>query len=86
MPTLAERLKTLVDWWPLVLLLQQVAMAPPGKSQAAAVLQVLRFLAGKTETEIDDRLADHIQRVIATPEGGELVEYVLTLASRRGGV
>jgi hypothetical protein len=69
-----------------VLLLQQVAVAQPGKSQAAAVVQVLRFLASKTETDIDDKLADHIQRVIATPEGGELVEYVLDLMARRGGI
>ena len=36
MPTIADRLKILVDWWPLVVLLQQVAVSAPGRAQAEA--------------------------------------------------
>lgn len=86
MPTFADRLKALLDWWPLVILLQQVAAATPGRSQALAVVQVCRWLAGKTEMDLDDKLAEKVQKVIETPEGAELVEYVLALVDRRGGV
>ena len=86
MPTLADRLKTLVDWWPLIVLLQRVAVSPKGRGQAAAVTDALRFLAAKTEVEVDDRLVEHFAKVIATPEGGELVDYVVSLVDGRPGV
>jgi len=86
MNTLAERLKALIDWWPLVLLMQQVTLAKPGRARAAALATTLRYLASKTENEADDILIEHVQRVIATPEGGELIDYVVTLVARPGGV
>lgn len=82
MNTLSERLKTLVDWWPLILLVQQAAVAQHGREQATAVTQILRFLASKTEIEADDRLVEHFQKVFATPEGGELIDYVVALVTR----
>jgi hypothetical protein len=86
MPTLADRLKLLVDWFPVALLLQRVVAVPPGRSQAAAVMDVLRFLASKTEIDVDDRLAELTQKMLATNEGGELLDYAVTLFDRRGGV
>jgi hypothetical protein len=86
MPQIAERLKILVDWWPLVVLLQQVAVSAPGRGQAEAFTECLQFLASKTEVEIDDRLVEHVQKLIATPEGGELIDYVVSLVNRRDGV
>ena len=86
MLTLTDRLKILVDWWPLVVLLQQVAVSAPGRAQAAAFTACLEFLASKTEVEVDDRLVEHVQKLIATPEGGELIDYVVSLVNRRGGV
>lgn len=86
MPTIADRLKFLLDWWPLVVLLQQVAVAEPGRSQATAVTDCMRFLASKTEIDVDDQLVQHVQKLIATPEGGELIDYVVSLVNRRGGV
>lgn len=86
MPTLADRLKLLVDWFPLTLLLQRVAAAKPGRSQAVAVTDVLRFLATKTEIEVDDRLAELTQKMLSTNEGGELMDYVVTLFDRPSGV
>ena len=68
MPTLADRVKILVDWWPLVVLLQQVAVCAPGRPQAEAFADCLRFLASKTEVDVDDRLVEHVQKLIATPE------------------
>jgi hypothetical protein len=86
MNTFSERLKALVDWWPLILLIQQAAVARHGREQATAVTQILRFLASKTEIETDDRLVEHVQKVFATPEGGELIDYVVTLVNRPVGV
>jgi hypothetical protein len=86
MQTLADRVKILVDWWPLVVLLQQVAVTAPGRPQAEAFANCLRFLATKTEIDVDDRLVEHVQKLIATPQGGELIDYVVSLVNRRGGV
>lgn len=86
MPTLADRLKLLVDWFPVALLLQRVVASAPGRSQAAAVMDVLSFLASKTEIEVDDRLAELTQKMLSTAEGGELLDYATTLFDRRGGV
>jgi hypothetical protein len=86
MHSLADRVKILVDWWPLVVLLQQVAVCAPGRPQAEAFADCLRFLASKTEVDVDDRLVEHVQKLIATPEGGELIDYVVSLVNRRGGV
>jgi hypothetical protein len=86
MNTLADRLKILVDWWPLVVLLQQVAVATQGRAQAEAFTDCLRFLASRTDVDVDDRLVEHVQKLIATPEGGELIDYVVSLVNRRDGV
>jgi hypothetical protein len=87
MPTsLADRLKLLVDWFPVALLLQRIAASEPGRSQAAAVMELVRFLASKTEIEMDDRLADMTTKLLATKEGGELLDYVVTLVNRPRGV
>lgn len=86
MPNLTDRIKLLVDWWPLVLLLQRIAAAQPGQQQAAAVVDSLLFLASKTEIEVDDKLCDHLRKLIATKEGGELVDYVASLVGRPSGV
>lgn len=86
MATLADRLKVLVDWWPLVVLVHQVASTAPGREQAEAVTDCLLFLASKTEIEADDELVERIQSLLATPEGGELIDYVVSLVNRRGGV
>lgn len=79
MPGLADKIKILMEWWPVVALLQQIAASPPGQKQAAAVTDLLRFLASKTDVEFDDVLAEKLKKVIETPAGGELVEYVATL-------
>jgi hypothetical protein len=86
MANLTDRIKLLVDWWPLVLLLQRIAAAKPGQPQAAAVVESLLFLASKTEIEVDDKLCDHLRKLIATKEGGELVDYVASLVGRPSGV
>ncbi len=86
MNTLADRLKILVEWWPLVVLLQQVAVAPQGRAQAETFTDCLRFLASRTDVDVDDRLVEHVQKLIATPEGGELIDYVVSLVNRRDGV
>jgi hypothetical protein len=86
MPTLADRLKLLVDWFPVALLLQRIAGSAPGRSQVAAVMELVRFLASKTEIEVDDRLAELTGKMLETREGGELLDYVVTLVNRPSGV
>jgi hypothetical protein len=84
MPGLADKIKLLMDWWPVVALLQRVAALPPGRAQAAAVVDLLRFLATKTEVEFDDHLAEKVQKVVETPAGGELVDYVVSITRPSG--
>ena len=84
MPGLADKLKLVMEWWPVIALVERVAALPPGRQQAAAVVDLLRFLATKTDVQFDDLLAEKIQKVVETQQGGELVDYVVSLARPSG--
>lgn len=84
MPGLADKIAMLLQYWPVVALLQRVAALPPGRQQAIAVVELCKFLATKTEVQFDDALAAKLQAVIETPAGGELVDYVVALIRSRG--
>lgn len=82
MPGIADRLKLVVEWWPAVVLVQEIAGSRAGQSRAVAVSGLLRFLATKTEIEYDDRIAELVQKVVMTKEGGELIDYVASIINR----
>lgn len=79
MLTLGERLKLLVEWSPVVALVQKFAAAPAGRDKAVAATKVLEFLATKTDIRVDDDLVRLTQNILLTPEGAALVDYLSVL-------
>ena len=75
-----QKIKLLADWAPMLPLLQAVALAPGNQSKAVAMVEVLRWLATKTSTPTDDAALDHLSAMIKTPEGGKVVDFLVTLA------
>lgn len=81
---LPEKIRAVIEWWPAVVILQEVLAAAPGREQAVAVGKLLAFAASRSDVTFDDELAAKLQAVIATKEGGELVDYVVSLARHTG--
>lgn len=81
MPTLGDKLRLLVDWAPALQLLSAISAANAPKDKAAAVLALIRFVATKTETPIDDELAERVEAVLLSPSGDALFSYIVRLVS-----
>ena len=79
LPTIAQ-IKLLADWAPLLPLLQAVAAAPTNQAKAVAGVEVLRWLATKTKSAADDTALDHLEAMLKTPEGGKIVDFLVSLA------
>jgi hypothetical protein len=75
-----QKVKLLIDWAPLLALLEQVAKAPGNQDKALALVTTLRWLAKKTETANDDKALDHLEAVLKTPEGAAIVNFFILLA------
>lgn len=74
-----QKIKLLADWAPVLPLLQAVATAASNQAKAVAMVEVLRWLATKTSTTTDDTALDHLEAMIKTPEGGKVVDFLVTL-------
>lgn len=81
MPSIAEKLRVLVEWSPLIGLVSDITGASTPLDRALKIFAVLRWGADKTGTEIDDQLVDLIEDILRTPEGQALFEYVKGLVS-----
>lgn len=79
LPTIAQ-IKILAEWAPMLPLLQAVAMAPTNQGKAVAGVEVLRWLAAKTSNDVDDAALNHLRAVLQTPEGGRIVDFLVSLA------
>jgi hypothetical protein len=81
MPSIAEKLRVLVEWSPLIGLVSGVTGASTPLDRALRIFAVLRWVADKTGTEIDDQLVDLLEDILRTPEGQALFDYVQALAT-----
>lgn len=66
---LLDKLKLLAEWAPLIGRLQAVMSADAPYDQAAALVNLLRWAAGKSATETDDEALFHLEAVLKSPEG-----------------
>lgn len=69
-------LKVLLQWFPVIALLTQLGDAPAGAARAQAALNVLQFLAAKTQLRQDDELVRLLQQILLTDQGKQLVDYI----------
>jgi hypothetical protein len=79
MPTVAEKVRALVDWAPALSILSEISSAKTAQDRAERALALMQFCATKTETPIDDDLCQRVKAVLVSEEGAELFRYVVAL-------
>ena len=77
---LSDKIRLLLEWLPALQLLSSIA-AKQGKDRAAEVTKLAEFLASKTETKVDDKLARLVSDIVLTPQAGALIDYVADLVN-----
>lgn len=81
MATVADKVRMIVEWAPALSLLSEISAADTAKERAAGALKLMRFVATKTDTPVDDDLLERIEAVLNSPAGSELLDYVVRLVS-----
>jgi hypothetical protein len=79
MPSVADKIKILLQWSPALNYLIAISSAPPGRDRVYRAIDLLDFLATKTPTGLDNELLAHCRSVLLTPAGGELLDYLATI-------
>lgn len=79
MATLAEKLRVLVDWAPLIGLASEISAATTPLDRALKISAALRWAATKTGTTVDDELVNLLEEVLKSPEGTALFNYLVQL-------
>jgi hypothetical protein len=81
MATVAQKVKQLVEWAPALSLLSEISAADTAKERVDGALKLMRFVATKTQTAIDDELLARTEAVLLSPQGQELFQYIVTLVT-----
>lgn len=81
MPTLADKVKMLVDWAPVLPILSEISAAATIKARVAGALKLMRFAATKTATPIDDDVLAKTEAVLSSPEGQALLVAVIGIVT-----
>lgn len=81
MATVAQKIKLIADWAPALPLLSEISTAKTAPVRVSAVLKLLRFAATKTAMPQDDEILRHIEAVLLSKEGQELMNYVVALVT-----
>lgn len=79
--SIQQRIRLLVEWSPAIPLVTAITAAAPGRERVQAVITLLEFLAGKSDTAIDNEVLGLVRKMLLTPEGGALVDYVSGLVT-----
>ena len=74
--SLSEKIRLLIQWSPALALFAAITSAQPGRDRVTAVMALLQWAASQTEMKIDDQLILRTNKMLLTPEGGALVDYV----------
>lgn len=75
----AQKIRLLIEWAPLLTLMERVSSADTNQAKALAGVALLRWLATKTQTATDDAALDRFEAFLKTPDGEKVVELVVSL-------
>ena len=75
MASVADKIKLIVEWSPLIGLIQAIPVAPDPRSKTVAVVNLLEFCANKTPVAFDEELLALIEAILLTAEGGMLIDW-----------
>lgn len=81
MATVADKVRALVEWAPALSLLSEISAASTAKGRADGALKLIRFVATKTDTPIDDDLCERVEACLKSPQGEELFRYIVALVT-----
>lgn len=81
MATVADKVKALIEWAPALSILSEISGAVTAKDRAVGALKLMRFVATRTETKIDDELVERVEALLLSPAGDELLRYIVSLCS-----
>lgn len=73
---IAQRLRLLVEWGPVLALATEIVSAPPGVARVQNTLRMLDLVAARTKNQHDDELIDLLRGVVSTAEGAALVDWI----------
>jgi len=76
MPSAVEKIQTLIAWAPVLQLLSKLSGAKDAAQKADVLIQILKALAAKTATPVDDAFLARLDAVLRTPEGAQLFDYI----------
>jgi hypothetical protein len=75
-----EQVRLLHEWSPLIGYGRRLAGPLDAGERAVIIGDLLEWLAEKTRTQFDDRVASRVAAILKTPEGIDLVRELLAIA------
>lgn len=76
--SLIQKLRLLAEWAPLLARAQEVLDAKTPHDRAVAVVEALRWAAGKTQgTTLDDEALEHAEALLSCPEGRAFFDWIV---------
>lgn len=79
--SILEKLKLLAEWAPLLGRAQAIFSAETPYDQATSCMNLLRWAAGKSATEMDDEAAFHLEAILKSPEGQAFFKWIVAKVS-----
>lgn len=75
-----EKLLLIQAWAPLLTFAQRFVSTPDPHAKSVVVIECCEWLASKTDSGVDDELVKHVAAVLKTPEGENLVRWIVVKA------
>jgi hypothetical protein len=75
-----EQVRLLHEWSPLIGYGRRLAGPLDAGERAVIIGDLLEWLAEKTRTKFDDRVASRVAAILRTPEGIDLIRELLAIA------
>jgi hypothetical protein len=75
-----SQIKTLSAWMPAIGFCQRFLAEPDVAKRAVIVGDGLEWLASRTDTKVDDVIADDVTELLKTPQAEKLVKDLVSLA------
>jgi hypothetical protein len=79
--TVGDKIRQLVEWAPALSLVSEISSAKTVAEKVEGVLNLTQFVAAKTETPIDDDLLERFEAVLLSPQGKDLMDYIIKLVT-----
>lgn len=77
-----DQIRTLHAWSPMLGYLRRISTTLDARERSLILGDMAEWLAEKTATKFDDRLASRLSAVLKTPEGVELVREVVAIVDQ----